>query len=227
MARRRRQQIRSRRSSRSSWGPPTPLVEPNIRSCHASDDQQTLVDAQCKFVVIIIISITFHLPLNNFFNFFRPFLYSSCFNAFLQLPCLSYYPPRCMYNLYNLGLYFFSLVARDVRSLPPLWLHTLLRDKQWRKFSEVVRLLDKTSGQNTPLLSKMTEEALHAYVRSQEFQDNPQILISLLQGAGCQIQIPPTSSGSIKNRHSIPQTVMTNNRVQSMDQETKRPSSLS
>ena len=130
---------------------------------------------------------------------------------------------RCMYNL---SLYFFSLVARDVRSLPPLWLHTLLRNKQWRKFSEVVRLLDKTSGQNKPLLSKMMEEALHAYVQSQEFQDNPQILISLLQGAGCQIQIPPTS-GSIKNRHSIPQTVMTSNRVQSIDQETKRPSSLS
>ena len=83
MARRRRSQSRSRRSSCSSWGPPTPLVEPNIRSCHASDNQQTLVDAQCKFVVIIIICITFHLPLNNFFNFFRPFLSSSCFNTFL------------------------------------------------------------------------------------------------------------------------------------------------
>ena len=83
MARRRRSQSRSRRGSRSSWGPPTPLVEPNIQSCHASDDQQALVDAQCKFVVIIIICITFHLPLNNFFKFFRPFLSSSCFNAFL------------------------------------------------------------------------------------------------------------------------------------------------
>ena len=125
--------------------------------------------------------------------------------------------------MYDLSLYFFCLVARDVRSLPPLWLHTLLRDKQWRKFSEVVRLLDKAGGQNGPLLSKMTEEALHAYVQSQEFRDNPQKLISLLQGAGCHIQIPPTSP----NRHSIPQTVMTNNRVQSMDRETKRPSSLS
>ena len=76
MARRRRSQSRSRRSSRSSCEPPPPLVEPNIQSCHASDDQQTLVDAQCKFVVIIIICITFHLPLKNFFNFFPslPFL---------------------------------------------------------------------------------------------------------------------------------------------------------
>ena len=54
VARRRRSQSRSRRSSRSSWELPPPLVEPNIQSCHASDDQQTLVDAQCKFAVIII-----------------------------------------------------------------------------------------------------------------------------------------------------------------------------
>ena len=191
--RRRRSQSRSRRSSRCSWEPPPPLVEPNIQSCHASDDQQALVDAQCKVVVI-----AFHSP------FFCPFLPSLLMSQCFSIPCLPYYIPS-MYNLYNQNLYyFFFLVARDVRSLPPVWLLTLLRDKQWRKFSEVVRLLDKTSGQNTPLLSKMTEEALHAYVRSQEFQDNPQLLISLLQGAGCQIQIPPTSSGSIKNRHSIP-----------------------
>ena len=123
-------------------------------------------------------------------------------------------------------LFFFRLVVRDVRTLPPVWLHTLLRDKQWRKFSEVVRLLDKVNEHNKPLLSKMTEEALHAYVRSQEFRNNPQKLCSLLQEVGCQIHIPPTSD-SIKTRHSVPQTLMSNNRLQSMDGETKRPSSLS
>ena len=121
-------------------------------------------------------------------------------------------------------LFFFCLVVRDVRSLPPVWLHTLLRDKQWRKFSEVVRLLDKVDRQNKRLLSKMTEDALHAYVRSQEFRNNPQKLCSLLQEVGCQIHTP-TTSDSIKTRHSVPQTVMSNNRLQSMDGETKRPSS--
>ena len=62
-ARRRRSQSHSRRSSHSSWELPPPLVEPNIHSCHARDDQQTLVDAQCKFAEVICI--TFHLPLKN------------------------------------------------------------------------------------------------------------------------------------------------------------------
>jgi len=110
-------------------------------------------------------------------------------------------------------------VAREVQSLPPLWLQALFKDRQWKTFSEVVRLL---GGQNEPLLSKMTEEALHAYVNSQEFQNNPQKLLSLLQKAGClnsffsdvfhqNILLQP----SIKDRHSFPKTVMSNNITQS------------
>ena len=125
-------------------------------------------------------------------------------------------------------------MAKDV---PSVWLLALFRDKQWKKFSEVIQLLDKSGGHNGTLLSKMTEEALQAYVRSQEFQDNPQKLISLLQEAGFlrrffsdsvsrNILFPPTT-GNIKNRHSVPKTVMSINRVQQVDSEMKRLSSSS
>ena len=59
---------------------------------------------------------------------------------------------------------FVSLTAvREVHSLPPLWLLALyFKGQQCRIFSEMVRLLDKDGGQNEPLLSKRTEEALHA-----------------------------------------------------------------
>ena len=124
-------------------------------------------------------------------------------------------------------------MARDV---PPVWLLTLFRDKQWKTISEVIQLLDESGGRNGTLLSKMTE-ALQAHVYSQEFQDNPQKLISLLQEAGClrcffsdsvsrNILFPPTS-GNIKNRHSVPETVMSINRVQQVDSEMKRLSSSS
>ena len=116
-------------------------------------------------------------------------------------------------------------MAREVQSLPPLWLQALFKDRQWKTFSEVVRLLDKAGEQNEPLLSKMTEEALHAYVNSQEFQNNPQKLLSLLQKAGClnsffsdtlhQNVLLHHTSGSIKDRHSFPKTVMSNNVTQS------------
>lgn len=127
-------------------------------------------------------------------------------------------------------------MARDV---PPVWLLALFRDKQWKKFSEVIRLLDQSGGHNGTLLSKMIEEALQAYMNSQEFQDNPQKLISLLQEAGClkcffsdpvsrNILFPPTS-GNIKNRHSVPKTVMSMciSRLQQVDREMKRLSSSS
>ena len=125
-------------------------------------------------------------------------------------------------------------MARDV---PPVWLLALFRDKQWKKFSEVIRLLDQSGRHNGALLSKMIEEALQAYVNSKEFQDNPQKLISLLQEAGClrrffsdsvtrNILFPPTS-GNIKNRHSVPKTVMSISRLQQVDREMKRLSSSS
>jgi len=71
----------------------------------------------------------------------------------------------------------------------------------------------------------MMEEALHAYVNSQEFQNNPKKLLSLLPKAGClnsffsdalhqNVLLHPTL-GSIKDRHSFPKTVMSNNVTQS------------
>ena len=125
-------------------------------------------------------------------------------------------------------------MARDVT---PVWLYALFRDKQWKNFSEVVQLLDKASGPNRPLLSKMTEKALHTYVHSQEFQDNPQKLISLLHKAGClrylfidsvstKVLLRSTSV-SIENRHSVPKTVTSLNGLQQLDKKMKRHSSSS
>ena len=113
----------------------------------------------------------------------------------------------------------FHLVARDVAHV---WLLALFRDRQWKNFSEVVQLLDKAGGPNGPLLSKMTEKALHSYVHSQEFQDNPQKLISLLHKAGCLRYLFRDSvstkvllrSSSEGNRHSVPKTAMSINRLQ-------------
>ena len=77
----------------------------------------------------------------------------------------------------------------------------------------------------------MTEEAFHAYVNSKDFQNDFQKLMPLLQQTALSIteasscKLSPMSS-AIKDRHSVPNTVMTNV-SQSMDAERKRPSSLS
>jgi len=68
-------------------------------------------------------------------------------------------------------------VARGVRGLPPIWLLALFRNPRWRKFLEVVCLLDKDGGQTEFLFSKMTEEAFHAYVNSTDFQSDFQKLM--------------------------------------------------
>ena len=123
-------------------------------------------------------------------------------------------------------------MARDVT---PVWLLALFRDRQWKNFSEVVQLLDKGGGPNGPLLSKMTEKALHTYVHSQEFQDDPQKLISLLHKAGClrylfrdsvstKVLLRSTSV-NIENRHSVPKTATSMNRLQQVDGKMKRHSS--
>ena len=85
VARRRRSQSCSRRSSRSSCELPPPLVEPNIRSCHTSDDQQTPVDAQCKFVVVIII-LNFSFASQEFFPSFCPYISMLFYTLSLLLP---------------------------------------------------------------------------------------------------------------------------------------------
>lgn len=126
---------------------------------------------------------------------------------------------------------FSFTVAREVRGLPPIWLLALFRNPKWRKFLEVVHLLDKDGGQNESLLSKMTEEAFHAYVNSTDFQSDFQKLIIFLKQTASSIteasshKLPPMSNNS-KDRHSVPNTVMTNI-SQSTDAERKRPSSLS
>lgn len=95
----------------------------------------------------------------------------------------------------------------------------------------MVHLLEKEGGQTEFLFAKMTEEAFHAYVNSKDFQNDFQKLMPLLQQTALSIteasscKLSPMSS-AIKDRHSVPHTVMTNV-SQSMDAEWKRPSSLS
>ena len=104
VARRRRSQSRSRRSSRSSWELPPPLVEPNVRSCHTSDDQQTPVDAQCKFVVVIII-LNFSFASQEFFSSFCPYISMLFYTLSLLLPSKVHVFPSLPFLLMFQGAY--------------------------------------------------------------------------------------------------------------------------
>ena len=101
-------------------------------------------------------------------------------------------------------------------------------------FSSLIKLVDQIDHY---FLYKMTKKALHTYVHSQEFQDNPQKLILLLHKAGClrylfrdsvstKVLLRSTSV-SIENRHSVPKTVTSLNGLQQLDEKMKRHSSSS
>ena len=75
-------------------------------------------------------------------------------------------------------------LTSEANDISQLQLATLFRDKQFKKFIELLELLEKGRRPSQVAITHMVTDALKAYLGSQDFHDQPDKLVSALQAVG-------------------------------------------
>ena len=75
-------------------------------------------------------------------------------------------------------------LTSEANDISQLQLATLFRDKQFKKFIELLELLEKGRRPSQVAITHMVTDALKAYLASQDFHDQPDKLVSALQAVG-------------------------------------------
>ena len=90
-----------------------------------------------------------------------------------------------------------------------LYLSALLRERKFQKITELLEVIDeKGQFHNGRSIAHMVKEALFTYLRSQDFQSDPDKLVSRLQDVGCSFAPKLIHSSIHRKRHSAPASIV-------------------